>query len=272
MPKQNVWLIGGTNESVEIARILTSHSIPVVVTVTTLKAKNLYSFNPSLPVIVGKIAITDIPEFIQDNQIKIIVDASHPHAVNISSALIAISEKYHYPYLRYERGEIKSNTPNIIYVSSLSSLINSDFFQQKRVLLTIGSNNLHFFKDYQKQATLFTRILPYPESLFKAIQAGFTNDRIIAFRPPLSYELEKALWQLWQIETVVTKASGKQGGENLKHQLAQDLNIKLIVIKRPQLDYPLITENLSLVLNFCSQFFPSAKTPDFSDLHQLSNT
>ena len=36
-------------------------------------------------------------------------------------------------------------------------------------------------------------------------------DRIIAIRPPISRELEQALWQQWRISLVVTKASGQSG-------------------------------------------------------------
>lgn len=254
MSNKNVWLIGGTSESATIAQMLTAQGISVIVTVTTRTAQNLYHPHPYLTIIAGKIPTSDICEFIQQHQIKIIIDASHPYAVNISSAVIAVVQQYGYPYLRYERPQIKSDQSNLIYFSSLSSLIDHNYLAQKRVLLTIGCNNLSQFHNYQSQATLYARILPYPESITKAHQAGFTSDRIIAIRPPLNYELEKALWQLWQIDTVVTKASGQQGGENLKQQLAQNLDIKLVIIKRPQLDYSQVTEKIASVLTFCSQF------------------
>jgi precorrin-6A/cobalt-precorrin-6A reductase len=255
MLKQNVWLIGGTSESTKIASLLTSHFISVIATVTTNNAKNLYPFHPHLTVIADKILPENIYQFLQQNQIKIIIDASHPYAVNISTAVISIAQQYNYPYLRYERQEIKANQSNIIYLPSLSVLLKNKFINQKRVLLTIGCNSLHFFKDYQNHATLFARILPYPQSLNKAVESGFTNDRLIAIRPPLSYELEKALWQLWHIETVITKAGGKQGGENIKRKLAKDLNIQLIIIQRPEIKYPRQTEKISDVLTFCFQYF-----------------
>lgn len=252
---KNVWLIGGTSESVAIAELLTNKLIPVIVTVTTTNAQNLYSENDYLKIIVGKIETENIAKFIKEHQIRVIIDASHPFAVNISTSVISIAQKYSYPYLRYERSQVKSTESNLIYVNSLSSLIDSNLLTGKRVLLTIGSNHLHFFQDYQSQATLFTRILPYTESLEKALQGGFTCDRIIAIRPPLNYELEKALWKLWQIEIVVTKAGGKQGGEDLKQKLAKESGISLIIIKRPQLNYPLVTEKIEFVLTYCSQFF-----------------
>jgi precorrin-6A/cobalt-precorrin-6A reductase len=255
MFKKNIWLIGGTRDSATIAKMLTAQGIPVLVTVTTAPAQNLYKPDSCLTVIVAKIPVGKIDEFIIQNQISGIIDASHPYAVNISSAVIEVVRKYGYPYLRYERPPIQSHQPNVVYVSSISSLIAQNYLAQKRVLLTIGCNHLHRLQHYQSQAVLYTRILPYPESITKALQAGFTSDRIIAIRPPLNYKLEKALWQLWQIDTVVSKASGEEGGENLKRQLAQDLEIELIIIQRPQLDYPQLTDNVASVLTFCSQIF-----------------
>lgn len=87
-----------------------------------------------------------------------------------------------------------------------------------------------------------------------AEKAGFGCDRIIAIRPPLSLELEKALWQLWGIEMVVTKAGGKAGGEDIKYQLAEELNIPLVVIKRPSLNYPLMAKSVEDVKEFLKSF------------------
>jgi precorrin-6A/cobalt-precorrin-6A reductase len=76
------------------------------------------------------------------------------------------------------------------------------------------------------------------DALNAALAAGFTGDRLIALRPPISAELELALWKQWQISTVVTKASGTPGGEQTKRQLAHDLGIQLMMIARPVIHYP----------------------------------
>jgi precorrin-6A/cobalt-precorrin-6A reductase len=76
---------------------------------------------------------------------------------------------------------------------------------------------------------------------------------LIALRPPISLELERALWQQWQITLVITKESGLEEGQAQKQQLAQELDIPLIVLKRPPLpDHP-HTADLSEILNFCQQ-------------------
>jgi precorrin-6A/cobalt-precorrin-6A reductase len=98
---------------------------------------------------------------------------------------------------------------------------------------------------------LFARILPSITALEAALMAGFTPDRLIALRPPISLELERALWQQWQLSLVVTKASGKPGGEDVKRQLAAELSVKLAVIDRPILNYPQWTNDLEQAIGFC---------------------
>ncbi|MGI0481078.1 cobalt-precorrin-6A reductase [Geminocystis sp. CENA526] len=245
-----IWLIGGTSESVSIVQLLTQHHIDFIITVTTSSAVQLYRSNPECKIIVGKLSASEIASFIRQQDINLIIDSSHPFAVNISQTVINLSQELKIPYLRYERPNLNPS-PSISYVSSLESLTteNSPLYG-KRVLLTIGAKFLHLFSNYHHLATLYARILPYPESINLAYEANFQCDRIIALRPPITAELEKALWQMWNIDIVVTKAGGKAGGEDIKQQISQELNIPLIIIERPKLSYPLITDNVEKILEF----------------------
>lgn len=245
-----LWLIGGTGESRELAEKLLPQGFSIVVTVTTAIAANLYLIHPRLTVRVGRLTELEIPAFLQTENIQAIVDASHPFAVQISQTVTVIAKQQNLPYLRFER-PVLSVTNQIVEVPDLEALLQGDYLQQKRVLLTLGANWLPHFQPLQSQAVLFARILPRLESLQTAIAAGFTPDRLIALRPPISEDLERALWQQWQIELVVTKASGTAGGETRKQQLAQQLGIPLIRIARPQPVNGEITQDLKQVLEFC---------------------
>jgi precorrin-6A/cobalt-precorrin-6A reductase len=106
----------------------------------------------------------------------------------------------------------------------------------------------------QGRATLYARVLPTVEAIATAQAAGWTSDRLFAMRPPIGLELEMALWQHWQIDLVVTKASGTAGGEDIKIQAAKQLNIPLIVIERPKIKYPLQTSRLEEIAPFCQKY------------------
>jgi precorrin-6A/cobalt-precorrin-6A reductase len=157
------------------------------------------------------------------------------------------------PYLRFERLAVdaQTDTSQVIALDSFENLLAGDYLYQQRVLLTIGYKALPLFRTWQDRSTLFARILPALTSLEAAIAAGFSSDRLIALRPPVAAELEKALWRHWDISLVVTKASGVAGGEDIKRTIAAELGIPLVVIARPVVGYPQKTSDLSVALEFC---------------------
>jgi precorrin-6A/cobalt-precorrin-6A reductase len=208
---------------------------------------------PNLSILVGRLNQYTIQKFCQENCIKIIIDASHPHAELISRLAIELSQTLSLPYLRYERPRIAPATG--LEIDSVETLVTGDYLRAQRVLLTLGYKALSQFQDWHDRATLFTRLLPVVHSLEKAIEAGFTSDRIIALRPPISAEIERALWRQWSITLVVTKASGSAGGEDIKRAVAKELDVTLITIARPQLDYPHQTTELTDIIHFCQNYY-----------------
>ena len=255
-----IWLIGGTSESAILANAIARSHLNCTISVATETALSLYPQTPLLRVKVGRMNNTQIAQFIQQEKIVAILDATHPYAVQISREAIALSSKHNIPYLRYERPNLepteKTPFPNsqIILLESFPQLLASNYLQGHRVFLTVGYQPLPLFQSWQENATLFARILPSTVALQTALAAGFTPDRLIALRPPIPANLEKELWHHWQISLVVTKASGQPGGEQIKRTLAAELGISLIVISRPPIDYPQQTSDLSTALEFCNTF------------------
>lgn len=251
-----IWLVGGTSESATIAEAIAINfkvGSPCVVTVVSCTARSLYPDN--FKVICEPMDAASMQHFCQNNSIVAIVDASHPYAVEVSRSAIATAQKLNLPYLRYERSAIAKNDNNSL-VTQLDSfdLLTGKYLQDQRVLLTVGCKILPRFKTWHDRATLFARILPKPKSLDIALKSGFTSDRLICLRPPINPELEAALWRQWNISLVVTKASGVAGGEDTKSQVAAKLNIPLIIISRPKIDYPQQTNSIDKVVAFCWQY------------------
>jgi precorrin-6A/cobalt-precorrin-6A reductase len=228
------------------------------VSVTTAIAAQLYPCHRCLTARVGRLTAEEIPKFLQAENIGAIVDASHPFAIQISQHAVRCAQQQGLPYLRFERPSLPIDDQNaqMREVPDLATLLKSPLLFHKRVLLTVGANWLPQFAPLQSQTTLFARILPRIDSLQTAIAAGFTPDRIIALRPPISADLERALWQQWQIEIVVTKASGTAGGEDRKQALAQALGIQLIRIARPDGVVGEVTHEVDRVYQFCQTYLP----------------
>lgn len=107
-----IWLIGGTGESAELARAILAQQLPCIVTVTTVAAKKLYPPESELLQIwVGQLHPEHMTQFLTQYQIGAILDASHPFAVEISQLAIAAATQSQIPYLRYERPEVITGKP-----------------------------------------------------------------------------------------------------------------------------------------------------------------
>ena len=264
------WLIGGTSDSAEIAKHLSAQSLPYVVTVTTPTARTLYPTDARVEV--GKLSPSLAQAFIHQNQVSCIADASHPFASEISSCAIALSQKHHIPYIRYERPAIAispRSDSTITEVDSIDALADSRLLQHQRILFTIGYRHLSKFAHLRQTSKLYARILPSQQAIVGSLAAGFNSEEIIALRPPISLALEIALWQQWNISCVVAKASGRLissanvalstapdasvSGEQIKQQAAEQLGIQLVLISRPSIVYPRKTEDILDILYFCME-------------------
>lgn len=256
---KRLWLIGGTQESAQLARVIAQAGLPCIISVATESARNLYPNLAGLQVQVGRLNAESLPKFLQTAAIAAVLDASHPYAVEISQLAIRMAAQLQIPYLRYERPmwQQVENYHATTTFDSFEQLLAGNELQGERVLLTVGYQPLRLFCPWQSRATLFARILPSLTALEAALAAGFTSDRLLALRPPITAELEKALWQQWQISMVITKASGQPGGETVKRQVAAELGVKLVAIARPLVAYPQQTSDLTTALEFCQQHLAS---------------
>jgi precorrin-6A/cobalt-precorrin-6A reductase len=242
-----LWLIGGTQESRAIAQVLSAHAYPWVVTVTRPSAVQLYVGLPG-KVMVGILTSEKLTQFLQEQVIDSIVDASHPFATVISHQAMATG----LPYLRFERPEIPLEPPTQV-LPDFNQVLQPEYLGGHRVLLTVGVKALPLFASWHSQAKLWARILPNHEAEEQAVQAGFAPECLISARLPITYEQEYQLWQRLLIDTVITKASGEAGGVSIKQTAAKALGIRLIVIARPPITYPLQTDDLTVVQAFCEQ-------------------
>ena len=247
-----IWLIGGTQESAQLAIALSGQLLPYVVSVTTPVAAQLYP--KGAQVHIGPLSPEEMSIFIQQQHIGCILDASHPFAQEVSRQAIATG----LPYLRFEREaltdrlETTSDSKGLVkVVNSLDELINSELLLHQTVLFTIGYRYLNRFASLRQSSKLFARILPSSEAIAGTLAAGFSPKEIIAIRPPISEALEAALLRQWQITKVVAKASGNAGGEAVKRRVSAQLGISLILIARPQIQYPCQTNSVPEAVKFC---------------------
>jgi precorrin-3B C17-methyltransferase len=181
---------------------------------------------------------------------RVIVDATHPFAQQMSEQLIGLSKELGIPYLRYERpSAFDAGGARGSLCDSVADAAESAIAIGQRIFLATGSKDLATFLNAPNagQREWFVRITPEPALVRRAIDLGIPRDHILAMQGPFSEGFNAALWRDQRIDCVVTKDSGEAGGFSAKARAAVALKIPLLVIRRPQVAYPSIATSFEAV-------------------------
>ena len=172
-------------------------------------------------------------DFLGRGEADLVLDAAHPFAVRIHRIARSVCTERQVPYVRFERPDWEPPA-GTIFVDSFAAAAEILPTFGTRAMLTIGAKQLKHFAGLGERMTVFARVLPSPISLQQALDAGFAGDRLLALRPPISRELNRALFAEHRVDVLVTKASGEAGGVAEKVLAAIDLGMKVVVVRRPE--------------------------------------
>ena len=236
----NVWILSGTSDGPPLVKRLLSLNYTVLASVVSYKAGRSYLKNPKLHIITGKLNDKgEIISFINKNNIKFVIDATHPFALIISQNLNLACEELNIPLIAFERKSLVKKSDNLIYISGLKDIKRIDL-ENKNILLAIGSRLLNDTAKYYLEcgANVFTRVLPTQESISKAFGSSVKNSNIAILEPSKTKIniLEKRLCDFWCIDYVLCRQSGSYSQENWERVVA-GTNMKLFIVKRPSLTY-----------------------------------
>ncbi|MFW6287280.1 MAG: precorrin-6A reductase [bacterium] len=230
----------------------------IIVSVVSDYGKSRLS-DTGLKVISKKLNKVEMVDFIKQNKIELIIDATHPFASNVSENAIKVSKELAIEYLRYERPELDLSHYPAKYLLTVYGYQEAVEKAQEfeRIFLTIGSNNLNYFTAgiSKWEQRLIARVLPDWKFIKKARSIGFTPSNLLAIQGPFSFELNKVLLKEFQADVLVSKASGKAGGLDTKIKAAIDLKIPVIIIRRSVLDYPIVFNGVEKLIDYISSLY-----------------
>ncbi len=255
LPANACWVFSGTSDGNQLAAEIKAKGHAVVISASTEYGKELVAQKyPEIVVVSGRKGVEIRRQELRDNSARVIIDATHPFATEISKQLMQLSEELKIPYLRFERPGI-TDASSASLCTSMEEAAQLALKKGKRLFLATGSKDLATFLNASKTtpAEWFIRITPDPLMLQRAIDLGIPRDHICAMQGPFSQAFNETLWQDWQIECVVTKDSGEAGGFGAKTAAAQALKIPLIVVQRPFLDYPHLFMQPAQILAWLNQ-------------------
>jgi precorrin-3B C17-methyltransferase len=248
LPRNAVWLFSGTGDGNALARALADRQGPIVVSTASVYGGEIAREDcPGVTVWAGRQGVEARRRALLGSRARVIVDATHPFAQQMSEQLIGLSKELGIPYLRYERPSAFDTGGS--WCDSVADAAERAIATGQRIFLATGSKDLATFLNAPNagQREWFVRMTPEPALVRRAIDLGVARDHILAMQGPFSEAFNTALWRDQRIDCVVTKDSGEAGGFSAKARAAAALKIPLLVIRRPQVAYPSIAASFEAV-------------------------
>lgn len=233
-----ILVLGGTKEGREIAKGLTCLGFQIMVSVTTSHGADL--LGRGIEIHKGPLDKNLLREICRKWGVETIIDATHPFAQLISKMAIDVAEEECIRYIRYERKPLSPSYKKLWTVNGFPEAREA-VKTFKTIFLTIGFRHLKEFISLKEEGKkLIARIMPFSFSLQKCEEMGFSPQEIVAIYGPCSVEMNYQMFMDFQIEVVVSKESGREGGLTEKVQAAQKAGIPIVVIKKPVIFYPVV--------------------------------
>lgn len=172
--------------------------------------------------------------FCEEKGIRLIIDAGHPFAEQLHHTVADVSEQTGIPVIRYDRIYMEAYTANdIIWCSDYNDAMNK--FEQDDIhhlLALTGVQSIAKLKPFWSQCNCHFRILDRDSSRLIALQHDFPSDRLIYYHPN---EDERLVLQIIHPQAILLKESGLSGGFKEKVEAARQENVRIYVIKRPEM-------------------------------------
>lgn len=174
----------------------------------------------------------EIKAFCTANGVRCIVDAAHPFASNLHSAIAAVG----LPVVRLQR-QFEERVPGAIYCRDFEHAMAEMQQAGVRSLLALsGVNTISRLKPFwQAHHTIF-RILDRDESFALAREAGFDLANLVTYpdsMPTVAEEMQ--LMAATGCDAILTKESGPAGGFGTKVAAALAMGMKVFVVEHPAL-------------------------------------
>lgn len=222
-------IFSGTTEGREFSRAAAALGAAVTVCVATDLGAEEQGSAPGVTVHAGRLDADEMAALLRDA--ALCVDATHPYATeathNIRAAAGMAGVEYH--RLLRRASELPAGSVVLPGAGEAAAYLAD---KAGRILLTTGAKELPAFAALDP-ARLYPRVLPTLAGITACEAAGVPHRNIIAMQGPFTLGLNAALLQQFEIDYLVTKDGGAQGGFAEKAEAAAQCGAQLIVLRRP---------------------------------------
>ncbi len=227
---RKVLILGGTGDAVKLAT--KSANIPEIEVISSLAGRTK---KPSA--LVGQVRIggfggaEGLANYLRENAIDFLIDATHPCAGQITINGAIASQKSNIPHLMLVRPQWeKISGDHWIEVESVEAAAQAIPASIHRIFITSGRQQLEPF---------LQRSQIYPDTwyLMRSIDPPdieLPNSQVLLDRGPFSLEQERTLLREYRIEAIVSKNSGGSA-TYAKIIAARELGIPIVMVQRPEM-------------------------------------
>ena len=234
-----ILLFGGTGEGRELAEWMLSQGLGATVCVATEYGETLLP--DGAQVHVGRLDAGTM-ESLMAGGYTLVIDATHPYAVEVTKNIRAAAQAAGLPCLRLLRqSDREDGCQKAADMAAAADLLEG---LPGNVLLTTGSKELDAFARPGLRERCCPRVLPMADSLERCLALGFPPKNIICMQGPFTKEMNLATLRQFHIRTLVTKDTGGYGGFRAKADAAREAGCDLVVVERPQTEEGLTLEEV----------------------------
>ena len=234
--KCRIIIFGGTTEGRILSEYVMEKHIEVFVSVTTDYGARLLPDSRYIHVLHSKMDALEMERFFRKNDISIVIDATHPFAVEVTKNIKCASKNCHIIYYRVLREEKEVvGEEGIRYFENIEDIIQYLNEHEGGIFVAVGSKELKHIvciRDAVERCIL--RVLDVEQIVGECEKMGFDRNKIIAKRGPFDFETNKRDFERYPCRYLVTKDSGSVGGFGAKCDAARALGMETLVLKRPR--------------------------------------
>ena len=256
-----ILIFAGTTEGRTLAEYASAHSIRCFVSVATDYGKSLIEHLEDITILTGRMDEKEMEHFIEENDIRLVIDATHPFAREVTENIRSACEKarIRLEEVRYVRcirpfekrlssgqsaeisetedraaGGERTQGERIIYTESVQEAVEYLKKTTGNILIATGSKELHLYTEIENyRERCFARVLSTEPAVKESVRLGFEGSHLFAMQGPFAQDLNLALLRQTKAAYFVTKETGKAGGFEEKVEAAEMAGAVLVVIGRP---------------------------------------
>ncbi|EPY2272968.1 cobalt-precorrin-6A reductase [Clostridium sporogenes] len=248
-------LILGTSEGREILSLLNKFTDNILISTATAYGGEILKNYKYKKLNTKPLKKEELSNMLKENQVNILIDASHPYALEVTKNAREVSKDLNIKYVRYERPssaeEFKENK-KVVFLEDYKDLNETLKNIKGNILNTSGSRNMDKILDLKLENRIIHRVLPSVKVLEDCFNLGVKVEDLMAIKGPISKELNKAFIKDYDAKALILKDSGPQGGTKEKILACLECDIYALVIRRKKINYEREFNNIEDLVEYIS--------------------